>query len=608
VQGAQVVLNDSTRAYNANSNDTITISGTKSTFTGKWLVIGGDNNVFIDGQGDTIVWNTSDSDGVNKDNPFTGMNINNSYDVTCSGLVIIQSGGEWGSAITHAGAKHIRFVDCNVHMYGANSGAIRAPSGGSGNFMWEIDGGNWTSFVDSFDSRCNFDAVIMAFRCQNDCIDSSVLEGYYTALIHNITIDSCPHAGIQGAGRMIVDSNTFWINAHNDQYTRPSGNVCFSADNAYAITATRVYRGTTVGWNTIRRRDSYEGGRGILIEGANGTSADPVVIRDNNIIASQGLSDAEDVARGGCWGIRVRQDMDTWDPCRHVHIHDNTVTVYSDSSDSDTHIGEDALGLFFSDADEGNVDSLGESCFVYNNVVTAYADSTNYGDLYGKTIAFGTEVLGSGRGHKSYNNHFSSNATIAQFGEYNGGGDGWLSVADTFEWIGSAHYIHISTQTGDTAAIALGNNGGAEACTANFIQDPIFIPSTLPEDEIRNVRTDGDKDVTLQVTLTLTVKDNSRARVENATCSVWTGNDTTLVTSGTTDVNGQLIDTIDYIFRSWAKEEPTHTDYNGVNGFVFKAIYSGDSVVVDSIVGWDSKQFTFTLAGIGEYLLRGIKR
>lgn len=598
--GAQVSLSGGTTRYVASSNDTVTISGTIVSYTGQWFRTASVSNVFIDGQGDTVIFNTEDTSGTNDDNAFPGWSMSTVSNIVCSGLTIIQNsnGGTWNSGVEMYTAKHIRFVDCNMHMKGNNSKGTRMPSGGSGNFMIEIDGGNWTSFVNGFTNRCQNDASIIEFRCQGECADSSLLENYYSLWVHNIVVDSCPHVAINTPGRAIIDSNYFRINAHNDVYSYPSGEVCWSADNAYAIRLSRLLQGSHIFDNDIGVVSSYEGGRGILIEAATGTSTDPILVYNNIIDVSQGPSDY--IGGGGtAYGFRGRQDMDDWTPSEHVHIYNNDITVRADDDVATTHIGTSAMGLFFSDADEGNNSSFGDSCLIYNNTVTVYGDSTNMTDGEGEVIAFGTEILGSGRGHKSYNNRFRSNHTVTQFGEFNGGGDGWISLADTIEWYGSDHPYHNYNQTGDTAIMALGNTGGTENCTANVIIDPIFIPSNVTEDEIRNVRSGGDKDITLKATITMTVIGNDDLPIQNALCSLWTGNDTTLVMSGVADENGEVSDTITYFFKSWSGTTPNHTDYNGPGGFVFKAIYSGDSTVVDSTIAWNSKDFVLTLSETG---------
>jgi len=557
------------------------------TFTGEHIV--------LIGTGDTIFFNTDDNNaGFNEDNLTAyGLNFSGSGYIRVEGLTVIQSSsiGAWvaGANIVHC--NNVELKDCNLHVKGPNSKNISTPSGGDGIYNIEIDGGNYTSFVDSFTSRCQNDAAVINGRNQGPAMDSSLLDGYYTMWVHNITIDSCPHVGVNGTGRMIVDNNTIYVNAHNDQYDPPSGEVCWSADNAYAIRGGMVTRGTHIFGNTIRVRDTYEGGRGILIEGASGTSVDPVLVYDNDIIVSQGPSDAEAIP--GCWGLRFRQDTDNGTPNRHIKIYNNTVVVNSDSSAATTHIGVYGVGIWFSDPGEyASSDSLGESCFVYHNTITAYADSNNFDDGYGRATAMLIEVLtGSANGHKSYDNRLNANGTVISFGGNNGGGDEWTSERDTLNWFGSAHYRDVNTQTGDSALIGLGNLGGAEHCTTNVIIDPVFIPSSFDEDYTKNVRTNGTKDVNFDVTYVLTTNGNNALPVSGA--SVWLVDAYGDSTLGTSDVNGLCSLVVSFDYKRWVGTTPSDSTFNpytlGMNS-------STDSTTATSAVAWNNKDTVMVFA------------
>jgi len=149
-EGAQVTLTGGDEVQ-ASANDTFTVQGTSVTYTGHILNIQSDANVYIDGQGDTIIFNSGDNDGTNNtEYAYYGIKIQWSPNVTCSGLVIIQSGenAQYNAGILFWAeqSQNARLIDCKVHVRGANSRGVT--SFGSVSRL-TVSGGNYTSYCDS---------------------------------------------------------------------------------------------------------------------------------------------------------------------------------------------------------------------------------------------------------------------------------------------------------------------------------------------------------------------------------------------------------------------------------------------------------------------------
>ena len=99
-----------------------------------------------------------------------------------------------------------------------------------------IEYGHWASSSPGFLSRESFSAAVMWFN-DNGTVGRYPNDLPYRTRVYGITIDSCPFAGIvmRGNGITIVDSNTIYMQTHNDRYSYPSGDMMYGAANCFAI-------------------------------------------------------------------------------------------------------------------------------------------------------------------------------------------------------------------------------------------------------------------------------------------------------------------------------------------------------------------------------------
>ncbi len=565
------------------SNDTLVFSG-NLTAQGNGIVISpGVHDIYIRGRGDTLIFSAGGNNSVYGIDIGTGSS-NRPYNIKIDSLTIIQSSsaGDYCRGIRLNGVHDVRIYDCNVHVKGFDCIGIGHTSTTFRSYNVEIRGGNWTSFVNSFSNRCQNSAAVMQLGY------GEIGAGDYNYWVHNVEIDSCPHTGILVYDKAFVDSCVLWGNAHNDNYTRPSGNVCFSADNPYMIGLGFAQPGSRATYNTIRTRDMHEGGRGIIVSAADGSAQNPVVIAYNDIRVSNGPSD-DDGQRPATRGIRLREGEPGQMPfLKHVHVHDNYVEVHADTLSSTTHIGTEAAafqGMNFYDATT--------DIKVYNNTFIALADTTGgFSDGWGGVYASATDGESAGTDLVSYNNHYVSNGScigLSAIGP-NAGVGNWQFVGDTLDWR-SPGFVN---GYGWRGIVGVGFAG--TMAVNNVVRDVVYIGYDGGLDSnAMNFSGGGTKDMLHQKTLKVYVYGNNSLPVPGS--SVWAVNnygDTVL--SGTTNAQGFVAGVVNYDYDLWTGL--THFD-SVFNDFTLKARMSGDSVSIAHTVTAMSSAPILVLSGTG---------
>lgn len=593
VHAGQVTLTGGTTRVELASYDTVTISGTSVSYTGSVMELSSDTGIFIDGQGDTIIWNTEDSSGTDKEsNAFWLMKSRWSRDIVCSAVVFIDNGGGsynwmfWGHD-----TRWIHFIDCKFLVKGRNSGIITWPSLTNNNcWGWRFERCEFESEVDSFTSRCANDASIGALRCEYDCPDSSVLEGYYTIWYDSCTVTKWPHSAISLIGRSLVDTCNVWGQAHNDEYTSPSGNMCYSADNAYLIGGAALLPGTRIVGCSLRvySADPQEGAQGIILEGPQGSATDRIVVKGNYIDVSQGPSDYEGGAAG--WGFRIRHNSTTDQPPRYVDVCSNYVKITVDTLSSTAHIGEQGAALYFTDgANDYAADSTGDSCRFYNNTFVCIADSASDnsgGEMDANAIRL--EMRPASQGNRWYDNRIVSNGVGVQLGGTNGRATGFHSERDTFELL---THQYVTNGVPDTAvSLYLGVGTSTWEWLDNTVIDPYWIGGD--EDVAVTAWEDNNTpaEVFFDVHAVITVQDSNGSVVENA--SVFMVDAYSDTTTGTSNASGLCSLLVSYDYKDWSSGGSDST----YNNYSIKAAYDGDTATTTQTVDWAAKSWTLTLA------------
>ncbi len=565
--GAQRTISSLPYAISS-SSDTLVLSNNLST-TGSGIIIpAGIHDIYIRGRGDTVTFNTGGGNSVYGIDMGDG-SANRPYNIKIDSLTIIQhsAAGSYCDGIRVRGVHDVQIYDCNVHVKGFDCIGIEHTSTVFRTYNLEIRGGNWTSFVNAFSNRCQNSAAVMKLGY------GSVGEGDYNYWVHNVVIDSCPHTGILVYDKSYVDSCVLWGNAHNDNYTRPSGGVCWSADNPYMIGLGFAQPGSRATYNTIRCRDGYEGGRGIILSACDGTAADPIVIAYNDVRVSNGPSD-DDGQRPATRGIRLREgEPGQMAYLKHVRVHDNYVEVKADTLSSTTHIGSEAAAFQSMNFYDETTDVQ-----VYNNTFVAIGDTTGgFGDGWGGVYASASDGDSRGSDLISYNNHYVSNGTVIGLSAIgpNGGVGNWSFVSDTLEW------LEPKFANGYDWKGVVGIGYAGTVAINNIIRDVVYVGYDGGLDSnAMNFSGVGTKDALHQKTLIVYIYGNNDLPVPGA--SVWAVNNYgDSVLAGTSNSQGFVAGVVNYDYDRWVGT----THYDSVyNDFTLKAKKDNDSTIVSYTV------------------------
>jgi len=546
------------------------------------------SNVSIFGEGDTITFNTGSA------NSNYGVYFDSFEDsILLESLTVIQTASSPGDscrAILAGNVNKIEISDCNAHVYGYNGMCVAHGLASAftetnlrGVYNFFINDGNYTHFGDGFSTRSHNPSEALKLNMSKR--DTILGEGDYHYRVSGITIDSCPHNGILANGKIFIDSNHIWLNAHNTDPVHAAEN-CYGIGMGAAgsdtiggvIVGDTASAGSRISYNTIGVRDSYQGGRGIYVGRVRGTSDNRIQVKHNTLTVSEGPDADGDDADGNCFGIRVR-----WED-EYVDIDSNTITMACDDSSTTSHVGGDGIGIFISAELEmqSAVDTAYGNIRIYNNTVTnTYsADVITSGmGVYG--LAFEIDSLGhfqvsgidTGRNGtvantvQSYNNNITSNVTALVFGQLNAGCVDALSTGDTLNWA--------DTQYG-SGVVAVGF-GADKSFIRNILRDPIYVNTSSAD--IYSGSGSGIREVFSQRSVSILVATLGGSPINNATYYVWNTYDDTVLT-GSTGSDGLITGNVNYDYDLWTGAS-THTD-STYNNIVIKAISGGieDSVVL----------------------------
>lgn len=511
------------------------------------ISISGRSNVKIDGRGHTITFDTDGSGGV------IGLQLTNySHHVVIRDLKVTQArnsgsygspGGDNCTGMQLYTCEYVYIKDCEAHVGGHSSMCV---DGGQGRHQAvEFDGGNYTSYARSFDSRHMADAA--AFKLSSPDPSPDTTFHYY---VHGIAIDSACHAGLLVGGIAWVDSNYVLIDTYNEKPSTSWANAHAIADAGYA------WAGSRFTYNTIRTGTRHYGGRGLYFNMAAGTAERPIEIAYNDVRVNQGYTTEADDARG----LRAR-----W-ACHYLRIHHNYIEVMCDDDPNTSYIGSSAHGIWFgADTESGSANGAGSNNWIYNNEIHAnyYGDPSN---APGRATCIILDQQRDpnqpfGNGNRLFNNHLYSNLRCIQFAEDGHPSSEWISVNDTLEWLAPQY----RDPWGFRGAVGVG--AGSVAALNNWLIDPVFINAS--NTDITNRSGGGSKSVYAARGLNVQVTGSQNGQpIGGATVRVFNRygsptNLSTAVTSRQTDSRGLMQDTLPYIYHRWDGSSMTYdSSYN----------------------------------------------
>lgn len=558
--------------------DTLYIQGSKLTSTGDGISLVSTSssaldNVVLNLGTDTVVFGTAGGAGA------LGLDVNGPVSNRPRNVTII--GGHILHQPSDTTASECRAVRLNGHEITMN-GTHVVIRGIDGKAL--ITGG--TNIYNVHVLNCRFASLVTAYYRRDyytgACIHlengrstlistdyTGTIKDYYHLIFENNVIETCPHAAMVLYGRsdegdylkVKVLNNDITVDARNDNYTYPSGNIFYGTANAYGIVTTYLTGGSEISGNTIRSGTNYEGGRGLYIGSMRLEVIDTVKIYNNDIDIHQGPGDY--YRPMPAHGLRVRQSN-----IANLHVMGNTITARSDNNPATAHTDQEAMAIRWSPYQGSS----------YNNVIEGNTFRA-VGDGTGTTAAVCLDAATiGGDGLTFRNNVLESSGAIIKWGEGNAGAPDHLFEEDTLRFI-SPDNGHITYDLGH-----LGNNWD---CSNNRVRDMVYQNGAADTDI--NFAVDGTLELTVERTLRVRVLGNNGLPVSGATVTIVNNYGQTL-SNGLTDGNGRRNVVASYLYRS-----RTGSDSTSFNPFSIKVKKGTDSTMITHTVNATSTVPVVTL-------------
>ncbi|MDX9857796.1 MAG: fibronectin type III domain-containing protein [candidate division Zixibacteria bacterium] len=582
VEARQIAITSLPFTYSASDQtpgvvDTLYIQGTKLTSTGNGISLMSStstalNNVVLNLGTDTVVFGTAGT-------PATGLTVNGPVSNRPRNIRIL--GGHILHQPSDTAVLDCRGVQLNGHeiiMDGTHV-VIRGIDGkamvGGGTNIYNVTVRNcrFASLVTAYYRRDYYTGACIHFdNCRSTTINTDYngsIDDFFHLIFENNVIETCPHAAMVLYGRsedgdylkIKVLNNSITVDARNDYYTYPSGNIYYGTSNAYGIVTTFLTGGSEISGNTIRSGTNHEGGRGLYIGSMRLDVMDTVKIYNNDIDVHQGPGDY--YRPMPAHGLRVRQS-----DIANLHIKGNTITARSDNNPATIHTDQIAMAFRWSPYQGSSFNNV-----VEGNTFRAIGNGT------GTTAAvcLDAAIIG-GDGLTFRNNVLESSGAIIKWGEGNAGAPNHLFEQDTLRFIAPDNG-HITYDLGH-----LGNNWD---CSNNRVRDMVYQNGTSDTD-IR-FAVDGDLELTVERTLQVRVLGNNGLPVSGAAVTVLNNYGQTVL-SGLTDGNGRRNGAVSYLYRS-----RTGGDSTNFNSFSIKVKKGTDSTMITHTVNATSQVPAMTL-------------
>jgi hypothetical protein len=554
--------------HSADAWDTVTLQGTKLTSAVSGLVLTGSVSTpprkwFIDLASDTIIFGTGDG------NSLYGLRVTGGSALRQPKDIIIQGGNIIHSPSTNSDTAIARecvvmritgsdYLIKNVNM---TAGGYNGKCLTGGSYDIEVDGGLFTSNVDYYASRCNFDGLIIGLNGTWDAAYAADSGHTYNIKIHNAKLWNIPHVGIRCDGGDDDDYGIFQIyactvqvDARNFKYPIYSG-TCYSCANPYGIAVQRAGAGSFIHSNVITSGTTYAGGRGILLETCRGIQGSPIEIYGNYIDIHEGPNAEYDENHIESHALRLRND------CQYLHVYGNTIIGTGDANPSTSSYGRSIASLRYTF--EGVYGGVNSNNIIEKNIfrarslgdnVTAYAVCFDAVSLPDTLLTF------------QYNRIESDNVLV-KFGEVNAGAKGISLYADTLRFLSPAY---------NPITYAVGHLCNNWDCADNFACDEAYEEGASDTNIVFSCATSGTLEFGLARMISVNVRGRNGLGVQGALVSV-SNNYGQIVLTDTTESSGLTEPPVRLIYW-W--ESRTSNDSLNYNNFTVKAKYGSDSSII----------------------------
>lgn len=593
-----VTLNSSLLPYSVPKSDMLILTDGNLTASGTAIDIGDRNDIMIDGGGDTIFFGTAggdDSYGVKLSFSPERIQIRN---ITIIHDVDDSSPAEGCAPIQILGDDSVFVENVSMVARGVEGNCINATTlGGNGIANLWVKDCECENRAHSYYSR-NGDPA-SAFRV---CADQSTIsDGEYTGKFENVTVTTTPHSAIYSVGSsdrrpvMIIHDCNLTVDAHNDMYDTSNATTFHSSGDPFAISVFRLGPGSQIYNNTIRSGMQYEGGQGMLIQGAQGTASNPIEIYDNDIQVHCGptQSDLRYDGDGKSIGMYLRwPEGDSHMSNCYVRFHNNLIKVYGDALKAlqlggTLHTGGSAQGMRI------HADSGFHHCDIFNNRVFALRSDSLVDTGYVETVAAMFAKVDTNRtdeyalrnmldvhDNSFYGNYYyalSSPLYLGSIAQHILGGGDLVLYGDT---------LNCPVPADGNTSVEFPQYGTFRfSSTGSRLIDCTFLGYANDFDvKWGNINTDDNclgKDLRYQRSVLVKAQNPAGIGIPHASVSI-KNNYGQIIGSGPTSTSGEFSDTVTYKalhYNSPMGEECYWEDSLDYNNFMIKAKFDSDSVM-----------------------------
>ena len=540
--------------------DTLVLGSSKlsSATNGIYLTAAWQNeltDVVLDLRGDTVEFGTAGGDN-NYGIRIMGTATYYPHNVKVLGGTIIHepsNSNASGNRCLNINGNDLYIEDVNAIIKGINGKAL--VSAGPYTFNNHVTGGTYRSEVTAFNSRCNFDApVIHIADLRQQTLQDNNADFHF--IFDGVTINGGPHGGIVVHGRSgdfgsvdILNCNIM-TDARNDMYPTYAG-TCFSTSNPYGIACSGYMGGSIIYNNTITSGTQYGGNRGILLEQAHGTAANPIIVRKNYVDVHEGPNvEYGDVLPLHAFRARYSPG--------YIIIDSNTFIGTGDNNTATTDYGSMVHIMRFSGGAPGETNVL-----MRHNIIKAI--SLNSSGVECNAVTY--DAIAYDSLYITEENYISSAGNIYKYGDYNGESHGQIIEGDTVA------FENITTTPRTYHIGHLGNNFD---CSGNISKDVTYLDGTSFDDIYFSQG--GTQDITMQKSIQIQVKGNNDFNVSGAAVSL-VNNYNQNVLSGTTNSAGSFNGSVSYWFES-----RTASDSTSYNNFSLVVEKESDIITKDIII------------------------
>jgi hypothetical protein len=428
--------------------------------------------------------------------------------------------------------------------------------GGVGN-LYNIDFNHciFEDKITGYRSRCDFSGVAVQLYHNYGYGTQGAQDGYHHFRFYGCKIDTANGGAFHFGGiKVFLEACTTYVDNRNDFYTYPNGGTCEGTTNNGHCTATLLQAGSYIKNNYMVSRFNQDGtDMGILIEVAQGTEMNPVVVCSNYVDVKAGL-DAH-------YGWMNAKALKTRYHNRYLQIFDNTFIARSSGDYPNCETYNYLSGFYNSDWDDGNYpDSF---VTIENNYFEARADDGDFNSNRAVNFAITRDngYVWHNAGNVWRNNHVKSAGNVYEFSGYDGPCSNMLIDKDIVEYdpnnYGRSRYTF--------------KVGYYLPSVNNIARDCIYVGGA--SDTSITFGGSYDASIRMQRTLRILVLGNNECPVANANVTV-VDNYGHTVLSGATSPYGLLTGPVTYYFE--ARNSSDSTNYND---FTITASRDGENKV-----------------------------